>query len=541
MTARPAVALALTAAALAATVGALSSNAQVRLREVRMAVGNQAAVGAWNLYVDSRVRDGHLHVAGLAEDTQLAGRSHERLAQRHEGLPVFGGEVVRQLDGRGVVSVFGRLYEDVQVDVSPAIDPETAASRALALWNGAGTTSVERATLGIVPTDDGRFVLAWRLHVRLPRDVRLVLVNAHTGVVELEGSVLRTQLPGIGTGGGVFGDAKKVPATPRLQGFQLRDSSRPASMSTFDFGGSIPRLLAYLQGGGLHDADLATDADNTWTDGGAVDAHAYQGWTYDYFFTRTGRRGLDDRNGETSAIVHPVARADAGVVDFETRGLFLNNALYLGDRTLLFGDGDGVAFDAFAGALDVVAHEWTHGVTDYGADLFYRDEPGALNESFSDIMGTSVEFYYQTPGSGRQQADWLIAEDITLTTPRYIRSMSDPISVGHPDHYSLVRFIGTNIDNGGIHINSGVPNQAYYLAVAGGTNRVSGLRVQGVGLANRERMERIFYRGFVYFLGSSSTFHDARVATIQAAVELYGNASPEARAVTDAWTAVGVF
>ena len=153
------------------------------------------------------------------------------------------------------------------------------------------------------------------------------------------------------------------------------------------------------------------------------------------------------------------------------------------------------------GALDVVAHEWTHGVTDYGADLFYRDEPGALNESFSDIMGASVEFYYQTPGSGRQQADWLIAEDITLTAPHYLRSMSDPISVGHPDHYSLVRFIGTDIDNGGIHINSGVPNQAYYLAVAGGTNRVSGLRVQGVGLANRERMERIFYRGFVYFLG----------------------------------------
>ena len=79
--------------------------------------------------------------------------------------------------------------------------------------------------------------------------------------------------------------------------------------------------------------------------------------------------------------------------------------------------------------------------------------------------------------------------------------MSDPIGVGHPNHYSLVRFIGTDIDSGGIHINSGVPNQAYYLAVAGGTNRVSGCAVQGVGLANRERMERIFYRGFVYYLG----------------------------------------
>ena len=133
-----------------------------------------------------------------------------------------------------------------------------------------------------------------------------------------------------------------------------------------------------------------------------------------------------------------------------------------------------------------------------------------------------MEFHYQPPGGARQEADWLIAEDITLASPGYIRSMSNPISLGHPDHYSLVRFLGSSFDNGGIHINCGVPNHAFYLAVAGGTNRVSGLRVQGVGLANRERMERIFYRAFVYFLGSSSSFHDARAATIQAAVELYG-------------------
>ena len=541
MTPRPAVSLALAAAALAATAGAMSSSAQVRPREVRMAVGYAAAVGTWNTYVDSRLRDGELDVVSVAEDTLLAGRVHERLTQRYQGLPVLGGELVRQLDGGGAVSLFGRLYEDVHVDASPAIDPGQAASRALAAWAGTGTASAGEAALGILPTEEGRFVLVWRLPIRLPRDVRLVLVNAHTGVVERDGSLLRTQLPGIGTGGGVFGDAKKVSAAASSQGYQLRDPSRPATMTTFDFAGSLPRLLAFLQGDGPHDADIAIDTDNAWTDGVAVDAHAYQGWTYDYFFTRAGRRGIDDRNGQTSVIVHPVARADADIVDAETRGLFINNALYLGDRTLMFGDGDGLAFEAFAGALDVVAHEWAHGVTDYGADLFYRDEPGALNESFSDIMGASVEFHYQTPGSARQQADWLIAEDITLTAPHYLRSMSDPISVGHPDHYSLVRFIGTDIDNGGIHINSGVPNHAYYLAVAGGTNRVSGLPVQGVGLANRERMERIFYRGFVYYLGASSTFHDARAATIQAAMELYGSTSAETRAVTDAWTAVGIF
>jgi len=332
-----------------------------------------------------------------------------------------------------------------------------------------------------------------------------------------------------------------VSAAAMSQGFQLRDQSRPGPMTTFDFGGSPMRLLAFLQSGELFDSDVAVDTDNIWTDGVAVDAHAYQGWTYDYFFTRAGRRGIDDRNGSTSMVVHPVARADAETVDEETRSLFVNNALYFGGRTLILGDGDGVSFDAFAGALVVVAHEWAHGVTEYGSDLLYRDEPGALNESFSDIMGASVEFFYQPAGSGRQHGDWLIAEDITRTAPGYIRSMSDPISIGHPDHYSLVRFLGTSIDNGGIHINCGVPNHAYYLAVAGGTNRVSGLRVQGIGLANRERMERIFYRAFVFFLGSSSSFRDARVATIEAATELYGSASAETAAVTDAWTAVGVF
>ena len=541
MTARQAGSLALAAAALAATAGAVHPAAQTARREVRLATGEAAAVGLWNTYLDTLLRDGRLDLGGLAEDTQVAGRRHERLVQRHLGLPVFGGQVARQLGDDGVVSVFGRLYEDVAVDISPTIEPGAAAARALALWDGAGTAVLAEATLGVLPREDGRYALVWRVPIRLPRDVRLALVNAHSGVVEREGSLLRTQLPNIGTGGGVFGDAKKVPAASMSQGFQLRDQSRPGPMATFDFAGSLTRLLTFLQSGTLGDGDIAVDSDNTWTDGVAVDAHAYQGWTYDYFFARAGRRGMDDRNGETSVIVHPVARADAGTVDEQTRGLFVNNALYFGGRTLLLGDGDGVSFDAFAGALDVVAHEWTHGVTEYGSDLFYRDEPGALNESFSDIMGASVEFHYQPPGGARQEADWLIAEDITLASPGYIRSMSNPISLGHPDHYSLVRFLGSSFDNGGIHINCGVPNHAFYLAVAGGTNRVSGLRVQGVGLANRERMERIFYRAFVYFLGSSSSFHDARAATIHAAVELYGGASAETTAVTEAWTAVGVF
>ncbi|MEI6537812.1 MAG: M4 family metallopeptidase, partial [Verrucomicrobiaceae bacterium] len=109
---------------------------------------------------------------------------------------------------------------------------------------------------------------------------------------------------------------------------------------------------------------------------------------------------------------------------------------------------------------------------------------------------------------------------------------------GDPDHYSK-RFITTQ-DNGAVHYNSGIPNQAFYLAIEGGTNRTSRLSVQGVGAANRDQIERVFFRAFTVLLPRSATFSVARAATIQAARDLYGVNSNAERAITQAWTAVGV-
>jgi thermolysin len=195
-----------------------------------------------------------------------------------------------------------------------------------------------------------------------------------------------------------------------------------------------------------------------------------------------------------------------------------------------------------AGSLDVVAHELTHGVTESSSGLIYQNESGALNEAFSDIMGTAAEFFYQTAGAGIGQADFLIGED-SVRAPGAsglvgIRSMINPIAFGHPDHYS-VRFTGTG-DNGGVHINSGIVNHAFYLAVAGGTNRVSRLTVTGVGIANMEQMEKVFYRAFTFLMPANSTFVTARAATIQAARDLYPTNAAVVNAVTQAWTAVGV-
>jgi bacillolysin len=279
---------------------------------------------------------------------------------------------------------------------------------------------------------------------------------------------------------------------------------------------------------------------NTWDDGPTVDAHVYSGWTYDYYFKRFGRHGMDDRDIQVDGIVHPLARSQAINQPSDIVGTFINNAFYCCDGLLLFGDGDGRSFTFLAGALDVVAHEWTHGVTDFTSQLIYQDESGALNEAFSDIMGASIEFYYYPVGSGRDQSDWLMAEDVVLGIPGFLRSLSNPIAGGEPDHYSLRRFIGTNIDDGGVHTNLTIATHAFYLAVAGGRNRVSGITVPGIGLNNIERMERIFYRAFTMLMAPSSTFSDARQATLQAAADLYGTGSAERAQGELAWTAVGV-
>ena len=140
------------------------------------------------------------------------------------------------------------------------------------------------------------------------------------------------------------------------------------------------------------------------------------------------------------------------------------------------------------------------------------------------------------PGGGLRQADYAIGED--ALRPGGLRSASNPLTFGDPDHYSR-RFVGPE-DNGFVHSNSTIASHAFYLAIEGGTNRTSGLPVQGVGGGNREQIERVFYRAFVELLPASANFSTARAATLQAARDLYGAGSAAERAVGRAWTAVGV-
>jgi thermolysin len=492
------------------------------------------------------LRSGELRLRQVRADTLKAGGAIERADQIHRGIRVFGGDISRQIAGGQTVSVFGTLYDGIDVDTTPTLEESEARAR-IEAQTGQRLGPSKRGELVVLPLETGGFRLTWKVRVALPHDIREYFVDAHTGAVVFEYSDLQTQ-HAVGRSTGVLQDSKKISVLTGAGGFIAQDGLRPPSIRTYDMQGNPARVFDVLNGRvQLTAGDLATDSDNTWTDGATVDAHVYTGWTYDYYFRRYGRRGLNDANIAMRTMVHPVRRSDFGIY-FNTYPTLFSNAFYAGSGLMVYGVGlptnftqSGRSWNFVSGALDIVAHELTHGVTDYTSDLIYLNESGALNEAFSDIMGTSVEFFYQPPGDGLLRADYLCAEDVVrgvAATTNGIRSLANPIAYGHPDHYSI-RFLGVT-DNGGVHINSGIANHAFYLAIEGGTNRVSNLEVQGVGGGNREQIEKIFYRAFTQLMTANSNFAVARAATIQAARDLYGTGSAAERAIMQAWTAVGV-
>jgi Zn-dependent metalloprotease len=384
-------------------------------------------------------------------------------------------------------------------------------------------------------------------------------VDAGNGQLIRHYGMLQRQLANasIGHGIGVLGDDKKVSATSSGGAFLASDPLRPPSIVTYDMRGNTVRAVNILNDViPLSTADIASSTSNNWTDAAVVDAHTYSAYTYDYYFKRFGRRGLDNADHPLRNMVHSVQRSDL-VEPGPIIGDLFFNAFYCGQCAggiMVYGEGipggtylaSGQFLDFFSGALDVVAHELTHGVTNYSSNLEYVNESGALNEAFSDIMGTSVEFFFQPPGTGLLRADYLLGEDIARAAlPGAldgVRSMSDPGLFNQPDHYSKLVLLppDEDNDNGGVHTNSGIPNHAFYLAIEGGTNRTSGIRVQGVGASNREQIEKVFYRGFTQLMPANANFSVARAVTLREAQDLYGLNSAPYNAVRDAWTAVGV-
>lgn len=546
-------------ACLAGALAVAAPRAQtVGGRALTIAPDSAIATRDWGIVVDRMVRGDELRVRLERADTLVAGRSVEQLTQYYHGLRVWGGGVARQLDGGSLVSVFGTVYQNLDLDVAPALSRD-AARAAIEALGGKLLQPDTEPELVVLPADAGPR-LAWTAALGLRRDFIRAFVDADSGRVLRRYSVMQRQAANaaIGHGTGVLGDDKKMSATAASGTFLASDPLRPPVIITYDMKGDLNRTLNVLFNRiPLVTADVASNTANTWTDGAVVDAHAYAAFTYDYYFKRFGRRGLDNANHRVLNIVHPVKRSDMFTAADDVIGEFYLNAFYCGDCAggiMVYGEGmpgglrlsNGQRWDYVAGGLDVVAHELTHGVTDFSSRLEYVNESGALNEAFSDMMGTSVEFFVQPAGTGPMQADYVMGEDVVVGVlagvPNGIRSLANPGLFGDPDHYSKRAILPPDDahDNGGVHVNSTIPSHAFYLAIEGGSNRTSGLRVTGVGAANREQIEKIFYRAFTQLMPSSANFSMARAITLRAAQDLYGLNTAPYNAVRDAWTAVGV-
>ncbi|HKQ80248.1 MAG TPA: M4 family metallopeptidase [Blastocatellia bacterium] len=250
------------------------------------------------------------------------------------------------------------------------------------------------------------------------------------------------------------------------------------------------------------------------------EAYDGSGKTYDFFMKVYGRNSIDGHGLRLDSSVH--------------YGRKYMNAFWDGHQ-MVYGDGDGEIFERFTKSLDIIAHELTHGVTEYEAGLIYEDEPGALNEHFSDVFGALVRQYSRKQRADR--ADWLIGKGIFSKGIKgtALRSMKapgtafdDPL-IGKDDQPAHMKnFVKTHDDNGGVHINSGIPNKAFYeLAI----------RLGGFAW---ERAGRIWYVTLRDRLREDSVFQECADATFDVARELYGADSVEQRAVREAWDAVGV-
>jgi Zn-dependent metalloprotease len=483
--------------------------------------------------IDALAAQGALRLMRTQPDGDFPDRQHLRYDQMLGGVRVIGAQLVRQIDAGGeTLSVHGAIHEGLRAETKPSLTAEQAA-RAAERASLRGAWAVGDPELVLLPRAGGAS-LTWMVWIRFDHWLERVFVDARTGEIVWRYGDLRTGAA-VGIGTGVWGDRKKVSVDFALDGYRAEDRLRPPALTTYDYGHDLSAANVAFTGGILDPGRVARSADNTWTDGAVVDAHVYAGLTYDYYFRRLNRRGIDGRDLPVRSVTHFLPR----IVDFANAFWDpFQNAVY-------YGDGD-PTYAAFSGAIDVVAHELTHGVTQYTWDGIYAGESGALNEAFSDIMGTAVEFFHEAAGSGRQRADYYLGEDLAraFDPARYaVRSMAEPwrhcsesLGICDPDHYSAL-YRGP-LDGGGVHHNNAVANHAFYLLVEGGVNRTSGRRVAGLGPASREKAERIFYRGFTAYLTPSASFADARGATIRAARDLYGEA--EAAEVASAWAAVGV-
>ncbi|MFG2526835.1 M4 family metallopeptidase [Streptomyces sp. NPDC048516] len=509
------------------------------------------------------------------------GRQHVRFVRTHRGMPVLGGDLVIHLTAKSAYESVTRAYRH-QVDV-PDANPKLSAGQARTKAAAVAKGRADEPEL-VVDARKNRTTLAYRVQVADSRiseagGTRTLVLDAASGAVlsntPVDDSFLSPAVqaklrargerlspstglgstapaapaatekaagsagfPSAATGSGASLFVGKVPlSTTRTaqKSFTLKDSTR-GNTETRDAGDKEAKKFT--------DGKAFTSTTNRWGNGttsdrttAAVDAQYGITSTLDFYKKTFGRNGIKNDGRGAHALVH--------------FGKKVGNAYWSRDcGCMLYGDGDGKTFTKPMVVLDVTGHELTHGVVEATADLQPTrtdeegnefGEPGALNESLSDIFGSAVEFSANNP---KNPPNYLLGEKLGLGQ-KFLRRLDKPSLdklEGAVDYWSKASY------DGEVHGHSGVSSHAYYLLAEGSGKKTiggvhydsatyKGSKVTGIG---RKKATAIYYRALTRYMVSTTDFHDARAATLHAAKDLYGAGSTEYKTVDKAWAAVNV-
>ncbi len=465
-----------------------------------------------------------LAISGIYSDE--IGMTHVSAVQKYRGVRIYGSESSLHLSSSNEI-FNGRLYNiDREINTEPLFSADqvlAAVTRDIkrrTVWKEMSVKEKEISkyespslSICILPQENNTYTLAYEIEIR-PNFLERwrYFVDARTGRILKKYNITCSDGPATANAIDLNGVSRPLNTYLQNGSYSLVNAvEHMYNSSTGD--GVVLTLNANNTSTTNLDYRYVSSATNSWSIPASVSAHYNAAMTYKYFYNTFGRNSLNGQGGNIISLINVT----------EKDGSSMENAFWNG-YAVFYGNG-GSNFKPLAGALDVTAHELGHGVVSNTANLEYYGQSGAVNETYADIFGAMVD-----------RNDWLIGEDITKTgfSPSgALRNMADPHNMGtsiadhywQPKHVSEM-YLGGN-DNGGVHVNSGIGNYAYYLFAT--------------ALASKEKAEKIFYRALTTYLKSTSQFIDLRIAVVQSAKDLYGAASTEASEAAKAFDAVGIY
>lgn len=451
----------------------------------------------------------------LSGSTDKINFTHTKYQLHYKNIPVEGAVYTVHSKTGKISSASGEYSPGNYISEIPSVKESEAFDAAINFVNArlyrweTEKTNRPQGTL-VILTFEEKYVLAYKydIYAFKPLSRQYIFIDANSGkVLKTLNRIQETNADG--TAGTLYNGTVSITTDSYSGYFRLRETGRGDGIETYDLN----------KGTNYATDDDFTDDDNIWnasTNYGKApyDVHYATEATYDYYYQKFGRNSYDSTGGKIRNYVH--------------FGQNYSGAFWNGEF-MTYGDGDGVNYLPFT-SIDIVAHEITHGVTEKSAGLVYQGEPGALNESFSDIFGIAVDFF-KNPST----SDYEFGDFVSVThTP--FRDMSNPNVSGSPDTYK-----GLYWDpNQEIHRNSGVQNFWYYLLCEGGTGTNDIGDRYNVTAIGMEKAANIAYRALTVYLNPNSNYTDARFYSIQAARDLFGECSSEVADVASAWYAVGI-